>query len=139
MQTNEAEKFKSMVTVLHQAFQRREPDRELLRLWWVKLAKFDINDIAMAMDSWIDSQDKMVTIHELMELCKPKVTIHARIASPLNIEANKRHADKLMATVNKLISPQRDHKAWARKILANPHGRPEIAIRFAKEAINAAE
>ena len=33
------------------------------------------------------------------------------------------------------ISPPTDHKAWAKKIIANPKNYPEISLKFAKEAL----
>lgn len=133
---DDKQNFRKMLGVVMQTYDKPKPDRDLLIVWWSKLNRFEFETVRAAFDQWIDSSKYAPTPMEIMELCKPKVTIHARIASPLNIEANKRHADELMATVNKLVSPERDHKAWARKILANPKGRPEIAIRFAREAIN---
>lgn len=33
------------------------------------------------------------------------------------------------------MSPKRDMKAWAKKIIANPNAYPEISYRYAKEAL----
>jgi len=44
---------------------------------------------------------------------------------------------KKMNEVAVQIKPAKDMKLWAKNILANPKGLPDISIRFAKEALNA--
>lgn len=38
-----------------------------------------------------------------------------------------------------VVDPQRDHKAWAKKILANPAGRSPTVIWMAQRAVGEAE
>jgi hypothetical protein len=71
----------------------------------------------------------------ILELLRPQVTIHQRLASPLRVEENKRHIAELKDGIEKMVQPKRDMKDWARKILANPGNYPDISIRFAKEAL----
>lgn len=138
MTNADADNFKSVLNVTYQTFGRKVPDRELLRMWWIKLARCELIEITKAFDTWIDTSKELPTIADILELCKPKVTIHARLPSPLNIESNKKHASEIKQALQSMTSPKRDMKEWARKILANPSALPQFR-KMATEALGATE
>lgn len=53
--------------------------------------------------------------------------------SPQKREAAEKAMQKLDGLT--VVGPQRDHKAWAKKILANPAGRSPTVIWMAQQAI----
>lgn len=53
--------------------------------------------------------------------------------SPQKREAAEKAMQKLGGLT--VVGPQRDHKAWAKKILANPAGRSPTVIWMAQQAI----
>lgn len=67
------------------------------------------------------------------ELHKPAVT--KAIPRHYTEEELKRNQERVHEAVQTL-QPKRDMMAWAKRILENPKVRPDIAIRFAKEALS---
>lgn len=57
--------------------------------------------------------------------------------SPQKREAAEKAMQKLDEWT--VADPQRDHKAWAKKILANPAGRSPTVIWMAQRAVGEAE
>lgn len=114
--------------------------KEAIITWWHMLSKYEYNEVENAIDEWVKTMSKPPTPKDIVELCKPKPTIFARLPSPLAIAENHRHAVEVKQAVTKMTSNKRDMKAWARKILNSPANTyPDISIRYAKEALNAKE
>ena len=91
--------------------------------------------VKAALDIWVDTNKKPPTPHDIKELCKPKVTIHARLPSPLAIESNKQHAIELKEAVKEMVKPARDkHTAWIFQILENPKKYSDISFKYATQA-----
>jgi hypothetical protein len=128
--------FKQMMGLLMQAANKPKPDAELLRLWWAKLEKYEIEDVCRAFDTWIDTKTYAATPADIIELCRHRVTIHPRLPSPLNIASNRQHAAEVKQQLDKFGKPKREMKDWARRILADQNGMPDIAVRFANEALH---
>jgi hypothetical protein len=128
--------FVTIMNIVQSNYGRKPLDKDALRYWFGKLEKFSLEDVSKAFDRWIDSQDDLPTVHNILELLRPAVTIHQRLASPLRIEDNKKHVAELKEGIDKMTSPRRDMKDWARKILASPSNYPDISVRFAKEALS---
>jgi len=127
--------FVTMMNIVQSNYGRKPLDKDALRYWFGKLEKYSIEDVSKAFDKWIDSQDDLPTVHNILQLMRPQVTIHQRLASPLRIEDNKKHVAELKEGIEKMAAPRRDMKAWAKKILDNPSNYPDISVRFAKEAL----
>lgn len=134
---DDAKQFAMMMKITWQSYGRNGLEKETMRYWYDKLSAYEFNAVSHAFDEWLKSQKDLPTVNEIIKLCQHKVTIYARIASPLALESNKRHADNVIAYVAKNIKPERDYRAWARKILASPKNYPDISIQYAKEALNA--
>jgi hypothetical protein len=124
-----------MMNVTWQSYGRNLLESETIRYWFDNLATHEFNVISNAFDEWLKNQKELPTINEIIKLCKHKVTIHARLHSPLAIESNKHHADNVVAYVAKNIKPERDKRAWARKILNNPKNYPDVSFKLATEAL----
>jgi hypothetical protein len=124
-----------MMNIVQSNYGRRELDRDALRYWFSKLERFEFADVSKAFDRWIDSKDDLPTVHNILDLLKPDVTIHQRLASPIRIEDNKKHVAELKDKIVSMTKPRVDGRAWARKILDSDKAYPDIAVRFAKEAL----
>jgi len=133
------EKFALMMKVTWQSYGRNGADRETLRYWFDKLIAHEFETVSHAFDEWIKSQKELPTVSDIMKLCKPNVTIYARLPSPLALASNKRHADEVLAYVAKNIKPQSDKRQWARDLISDNKisNHPEIAIPIAKAALEA--
>lgn len=127
--------FRDMMNLLMTTYRQNKPDKDLLRLWWAKLERYEIADVCKAFDTWIETKTHAPTPADIMELCRHKVTIYPRLPSPLNVDENKAHAEEVKAMMGAFGERKLDMKLWARKILANPKWRPDIAVRFAREAL----
>lgn len=57
--------------------------------------------------------------------------------SPQNREAAEKAMQKLDGQA--VVNPERDHRAWAKKILANPAGRSPTVIWMAQQATRGEE
>jgi hypothetical protein len=127
-----------MMRVTWQSYGRNGVERETLRYWFDKLIAYEFSAVSHAFDEWIKSQKDLPTVNEILKLCQHKVTIYARLPSPLALESNKRHADEVVAYVAKNIKPERDYKQWASDLISGKKisKNPEIAIPIAKAALN---
>jgi len=127
--------FMLMMRIVCNSYDNKEFDIETLRYWFSKLEKYEFETVSKAFDDWVDSSKHMPTVKDIIELCKPKPTIFARLPSPLAKAENHRHAMEVKEAVEKMTQPKRDMKAWARKIIANPSAYPDISLRYAREAL----
>jgi hypothetical protein len=131
----DANQFALMMKITWQSYGRTTIDKETMRYWFDKLNAYDFNEVSNAFDEWLKSQKDLPTVSEILKLCQHKLSIHARLPSPLAIESNKRHAYKVLALAEKMSEPKRDYKAWAKVIIANPKNYPDISLKLAREAI----
>lgn len=129
--------FQTMMNIVMSNYGRKNLDPDSLRYWFGKLDKYELETVSQAFDAWIDSKSELPTAHDILQLCKPKVTIHARLPSPLNIADNKRHADELKSAIGKMTKPRKNYRAWAERIIANPSAYPDISLNFAHQAMAA--
>ena len=125
-----------MMVVTWQNYGRNKPDSETMRFWFDKLINHDIVTVGNAFDYWLLHNDnELPTIKNILDLCKPKQEFHKALPKPtISDEQLKKNLDK----ISDMVKPKdkTDYKKWARDILANPKGLPDISIRFAKEALN---
>ena len=124
-----------MMRVTWQTYGRKEIERETMRYWFDKLIAYDFDVITIAFDSWIKSQRELPTVKDITDLCKQKVTIHARLPSPLAKTDHKQHVEELKEAVKKMINPRADkYTAWIFRILDNPKNYPDNSFKFAMQA-----
>lgn len=133
----DAKNFALMMKVTWQSYGRNGLEKDALRYWFDKLSKHEFIKVSNAFDEWLKSQKELPTVSDILKLCQHKVTIHARLPSPLSKQANQEYAKEVVEFVAKQPKVTRDYKAWARKILANPKNHIDIAVRYAHEALAA--
>lgn len=109
--------------------------KEAIITWWHMLSKFDYDVVETSVDTWVKTMSKPPTPKDIADLCKPKVTIHQRLSSPLRLDENRKHMEEVKVQIGKMTKPKTDMKGWARKIIANPSAYPDIALKFSREAL----
>jgi hypothetical protein len=127
--------FKQMMNLLMETYQKQKPSADMLRLWWQKLEHHEIEVVCKSFDTWIDTKTYAPTPADILDLCRHKVTIQPRLNSPVNLESNRTHSAQVKEQLKDFGKQKNDSRKWARKILANPKANPDIAVRFAHEAI----
>lgn len=127
--------FKEMLIAVYTIYSKPVPTKEILRLWWHKLEKFEFNVVGRAFDRWTDTPNKLPQPGEIKDLCKPREDVYKYLPAPINIEANKVHSNELIKIVKEGIKAPTDMKNWARLIKANPKNYPDISLRYAEEAL----
>ena len=132
MNDTDKKDFASIMRVTWQTFGRNEPDKETMRYWFSKLESHEMREVGNAFDSWIINSKQLPTVRDILELLKPKQQDFKALPRPkISNEKREEIHDKLA----QFMSPKRDMKAWAKKIIANPKAYPEISYRYAKEAL----
>jgi hypothetical protein len=104
-------------------------------VWWNILEKYELSVVRAALDTWVDSETKPPSPAQIKEICKPKEQFHKALPRPtISEEQLKQNLEK----ISDMVKPKdkTDYKKWARDILENPKGLPDISVRFAKEALN---
>lgn len=134
--------FKDMMNSIMTIYSRPLPDQDLLRIWFMKLDKYDFAAVCKAFDQWVDSSKHCPTIYDILSLIRPKIEFVPSLQAPkLTIEQNKDHSNKLLAEIQKRMPKEekklKDYKQWAHNIINNPKKYPAISLQFAKEALNA--
>ena len=131
----DAKLFASMMKITWQSCGRTNLDKQTMAYWFNKLINYDFPEVEKAFDTWLINQTELPTINDIIKLCRHKVTIFARLPSPLAQADNRRHAKEVIDFVSKNIKPQTDMQNWARKIIANPSYYPDISLKYAREAL----
>jgi hypothetical protein len=127
--------FKDMIVAVFAIYNKPPPEKEMLRIWFHKLSRFDFSVVAKALDVWTDTPNKLPQPADIIALCKPREDVYFALPSPVNYAENKKHIEELNTFVAKKLKPKTDHKAWAKRIIANPQNFPEISLKFAKDAL----
>lgn len=81
------------------------------------------------------------TLPRFVQLCKAQMPKQFNKALPRHHTPEEQAANQeriKTAVAEAVAKPRTDHKSWARKILGNQKGRPDIAIRLAQEALGEA-
>jgi hypothetical protein len=85
-------------------------------------------------DKWLVTEKELPTVNDIMHMAKPR-EYHKALPAPRNEEVSREGLAKINQVVADSVKPKKDMKAWAKRILATPKNYPDIAIRFAKEAL----
>ena len=101
----EKNQFKSMMRALTSLYGKQELDQELLRIWWHKLYRFDFQMVSKAFDSWVDTNKRMPTPADILELCKAQELKHipvmlTRKFTPEQKQENHRKLQEVLAHLN---------------------------------------
>jgi hypothetical protein len=137
MENSNKKEFWSIINVTMELMNRPPLSKEAIITWWNILEKYDIADVRSALDKWVDTSIKSPTPHDIKEILQHKVTIYARLPSPLTKQANKQYAKEVVDFVAAQPKPDKDYKQWARDLISGKKisNHPEIAIPIAKAAL----
>lgn len=125
--------FKDMLVAVFSIYNKQAPEKEILRIWWHKLEKFDFNSVGMAFDRWTDVPNKLPQPADIVQLCKPREPEYHALLAPVNYAENKANMEKLNNFVAERLQPKTDFHAWAKRIMANPQNFPKSSVIAAKE------
>ena len=127
--------FADMINAVFAIYNKQPPEKEMLRIWWHKLERFEFNIVSKALDVYTDSPNKLPQPADIIALCKPREDVYFALPSPVNYEESKKHVEELTKFVAKKLKPKTDHRAWAKRIIDNPKNFPEISLKYAQEAL----
>ena len=128
--------FKEMLIAVFSIYSKPQPEKEMLRIWWHKLERFDFNTVGRAFDKWTDIPNKLPQPADIVFLCRPHDEVYKALPAPVNKIANKTHADEIVKFIENVGNVTKDTRDWAHKIIANPKRYPDISYRIAREALN---
>ena len=131
--------FKDMITAVFSIYGKQAPEKEILRIWWHKLERFEFGSVGMAFDRWTDTPNKLPQPADIVQLCKPREPEYHALPAPVNYAENKSNMEKLNNFVAERLQPKTDYKSWATRILDNPKNFPESSVIAAKKELNYAE
>jgi len=135
----DSKSFASLMRVTWQSCDRNYPDKETMRYWFAKLNKYEITEVAEAFDKWLLSQKKIPSLNDILGLLHHKVTIHARLPSPLAKAENREQAEKVVQVINQNFKAPKDYKQWARDLISGKtKSNMPNAIEYAKSALGMA-
>ena len=131
--------FKDMINAVFTIYSKPLPEKEMLRIWWHKLERFDFSVVGRAFDKWTDTPNKLPQPADIVSLCKPHEEVYKALTEPVNKLSNKTHSDEVIKYIADRLTTKTDYRAWAKKIVANPKRYPDISLRYAKQALNTTE
>jgi len=100
----EKAQFKSMMRALTTLYGKQELDQELLRIWWHKLNRFEFSIVSKSFDTWVDTNKKMPTPADIIEMCKAREmkNIPVMIGRKITDEQKAENHQKLMQVKKQL-------------------------------------
>lgn len=131
--------FKRMMNALMDCCYKPNLTNDALRVWWQKLEKYEFETVAKAFDTYTNTSQKPPLFDDIIKLCQHKVTIFARLLSPLAQAENKQHSAEVLKFVADGLNKTKDMKGWARDLISGKKisNQPDLAIKMAKEALKA--
>ena len=124
--------FKDMINAVFTIYGKPLPEKEMLRIWWHKLERFDFNVVGRALDKWTDTPNKLPQPADIVQICKPREAEYHALPAPISYAENKQNVDKLNKFISEKLKPKTDYHAWARRILNNQQNFPETSVAAAK-------
>jgi hypothetical protein len=94
MVEQDKKQFKAMMDAITVLFGKHEFDKEILRLWWIKLSKYDIAIVSNAFNKWVDTNKKLPTIADIIELCKAQEKRVFHVALPRKYTEEERQFNR---------------------------------------------
>jgi len=131
-------KFKNMLDTVMALYGKPSPDRDTMRVWWLKLQHLDFSIISNAFNMYVDKYKIMPNVASILELCRAgSIKEFTYLPRPkLSEEEYKKSSERVKKLLQEFAQkPKPEPKDWARKIIANPGKYPDISVRYAKEAL----
>ena len=125
--------FKEMINAVFTIYGKPLPEKELLRIWWHKLERYEFNVVGRAFDHWTDSPNKLPQPADIIQLCKPREAEYHALPAPVSYAENKQNVDKLNKFIADKLKPKTNYRSWVTRILDNPQNFPEFAVQAAQE------
>lgn len=127
--------FKDMVNAVFTIYGKPLPEKEMLRIWWHKLERFDFNVVGRAFDKWTDTPNKLPQPADIVQICKPREAEYHALPAPVSYAENKENVNKLNKFIAEKLKPKTNYKHWAERILKNPNLFPESSVTAAREVL----
>lgn len=127
--------FKDMINAVFTIYGKPLPEKEMLRIWWHKLERFEFNVVGRAFDKWTDTPNKLPQPADIVQICKPREAEYHALPSPSSYAENKENVDKLNKFIAEKLKPTTDYHAWAKRILRNPQNFPETSVEAARKVL----
>jgi hypothetical protein len=124
-----------MVNAVFTIYGKPLPEKEMLRIWWHKLERFDFNVVGRAFDKWTDTPNKLPQPADIVQICKPREAEYHALPSPASYAENKENVDKLNKFIAEKLKPKTDYHAWAKRILKTPQNFPEMSVDAARKLL----
>jgi len=131
---DDAKEFSGIMDIVWQSLGRNTVDKTTKQYWFSKLQHLPMGEVSNLFDSWLMTEKELPTVNDIMHMAKPR-EYHKALPAPRNEEVSREGLAKINQVVADGVKPKKDMKAWAKRILATPKNYPDIAIRFAKEAL----
>jgi hypothetical protein len=125
--------FKEMLCAVFTIYGKPLPEKEVLRVWWHKLERYEFSQVGRAFDHWTDSPNKLPQPADIIQLCKPREAEYHALPAPVSYAENKENVDKLNKFIADKLKPKTNYRSWATRILDNPQNFPEFAVQAARE------
>lgn len=132
-------KFKNMLDTIMALYGKPSPDKDTIRVWWAKLSKYDFDIVTRAFNNYVDKYKVMPNIASILELCKVNpikdyVPLPKFKSDPAKAEENRKKFKECLQNFSAMPKPE--PKAWAKKIMLNPGHYSDLAVQYAREALN---
>jgi hypothetical protein len=127
--------FKDMVNAVFTIYGKPLPEKEMLRIWWHKLERYDFSAVGRAFDKWTDTPNKLPQPADIVQMCKPREAEYHALPAPVSVADNKANVEKLNKFIAKEIKPKDDFHGWAKRILKTPQNFPEMSVDAARKLL----
>lgn len=131
---DDAKEFAGIMDITWQSLGRNAVDKTTKQYWFVKLQHLPMGDVSNLFDKWLMTEKELPTVNDILNMAKPR-EFYKALPAPKSEEAIKEGLDRINQAVSNGIKPKKDYRAWAKEILENPKQYPDIAVRFAKDAL----
>lgn len=101
----EKSQFKAMMQAVTQIYGKQDLTVELLRIWWHKFNRYEFSFVSRAFDQWLDTNKRMPTPADILELCKAQqarviVPLISKTITPEQKEYNRERLRRAVAKLN---------------------------------------
>ena len=127
--------FKDMVNAVFTIYGKSLPEKEMLRIWWHKLERYEFSAVGRAFDKWTDTPNKLPQPADIVQMCKPREAEYHALPAPINYADNKANMEKLNNYIAERLKPKTDYHAWAKRILRNPQNFPDTSVEAARKVL----
>jgi len=101
--------FKDMMNTIFDIYNKRHPDKNLLRVWFYKLQSYPIEIVSQSFDKWTSTSNKAPTPYDIILICRSKnqqliAAQQPKIAKPVGTPMPKELKIKMEKILSKFRS-----------------------------------